>query len=221
MMTRAVRIGVSSRWPSLVFLLLLLLIRNASPFTTEITHGAVASSRNERRSQRCLRRKGMVVMLAAKKSGPKRTLVADNRPARRDYEIVEDLEVGVSLLGTEVKACREGSMNIQDGFAQIRDGECFLKGVHIGPCPNAGAYFQHEAKRERRLLLKKREIRKFAQTMKTKRLTLVPLKAYFNDDNRIKILLGLARGKNTQDKRDDVKDRESKRDIQRAMKNLR
>ena len=170
-----------------------------------------------------LRRRRCGTVLHAKKPGrPKdRTLVADNRPARRNYEIVEDVEVGVSLLGTEVKACRDGSMNIQDGFAQIRDGECWLKGVHIGPCPNAGAFFQHEAKRERRLLLKKREIRKFDQTMRVKKLTLVPLKAYFNRDNRLKILLGLARGKNTQDKRDDVKDREGKRDIERAMRRLR
>ena len=101
------------------------------------------------------------------------------------------------------------------------DGECWLKGVHIGPCPNAGAFFQHEAKRERRLLLKKREIRKFDQTMRVKKLTLVPIKAYFNRDNRLKILLGLARGKNTQDKRDDVKDREGKRDIELTMRRLR
>ena len=168
------------------------------------------------------RRRGHLAMQAGKKNaGAKGKLVAENRPARRNYEILEDIEVGVSLLGTEVKACRAGSMNLQDGFAQIRNGECWLKNVHIGPCPSAGQYFQHEAKRERRLLLHKREIRKFDQTMRTKRLTLVPLKAYFNNENRLKVLLGLARGKNVQDKRESVKEREGKRDLQRAIKNLR
>ena len=105
----------------------------------------------------------------ARKTFPSKT-VAGNKQARRNYEILETLEVGVQLLGTEVKAVRLGAMNLQDGYAQVKDGECWLKNVHIGPHPTTGSYFQHEAKRERRLLLHKKEIRKFEQAVSLKQV---------------------------------------------------
>mmetsp|Transcript_36855 Transcript_36855/g.82577 ORF Transcript_36855/g.82577 Transcript_36855/m.82577 type:complete len:211 (-) Transcript_36855:275-907(-) len=160
-------------------------------------------------------RRGSVVLHAMRKR-----IVAVNKQARRNYDIIEDFEVGVQLLGTEVKAIRSGSMNLQDGYAQVKDGECWLKNVHIGPHQSSGGFFQHEALRERRLLLHKREIRKLAQDTKIKQLTLVPINAYFNEDNRLKIRLGIGKGKNMRDKRDDIKNREAGRELQRAMKRL-
>jgi SsrA-binding protein len=112
-------------------------------------------------------------------------------------------------------------MNIEDGFAQIKDGECWLKNVHIGPHPSTGAFFQHEAKRDRRLLLHKKEILKLSQQVMRDQFTLVPLTAYFNDRNVLKITLGVAKGKDERDKRQDIMKREVGQDLQRAVKNLR
>mmetsp|Transcript_48416 Transcript_48416/g.97415 ORF Transcript_48416/g.97415 Transcript_48416/m.97415 type:complete len:195 (-) Transcript_48416:51-635(-) len=162
-----------------------------------------------------------VIASDAVKGGRQRKLVAVNKQARRSYEIIETVEAGIQLLGTETKAVRTGGLNIQDGYAQVKNGECWMKNVHIGPHPSTGTFFQHEAKRERKLLLHKKEIRKFEEAIKKSQMTLVPLSAYFNEDGRLKVSLGLGKGKNQRDKRFDIEKREVGRELQRAVKNLR
>ena len=112
-------------------------------------------------------------------------------------------------------------MNIEDGYAQFKDGECWLKNVHIGPHPSSGAFFQHEAKRDRRLLLHKKEILKLSQQVMRAQYTLVPLITYFNDRNILKVKIGVAKGKDDRDKRQDIMKREVGRELQRAVKTLK
>ena len=157
-----------------------------------------------------------------KKKKSKGNNITENKLAYRNYEIMETLEAGISLKGTEVKSIRDGKMNIRDGYCKVtKTGQCTLHNVHIGKHSQSGAYFQHEERRIRSLLIHKAEARKFAMRTETPGITLVPLKAYFSDQNKVKFLIGLARGKNVRDKRQDIKDREEKRDIGRMMKNFR
>lgn len=145
-------------------------------------------------------------------------LIADNRMARRNYEILETVEAGVSLVGTEVKSVRNGKVNLRDGFASLEDGEIFLKNVHIAEHGETGQFFNHEPKRARRLLLHKKEIRKFRQKLMEKGLTLVPLRMYFNERSWLKVQLGLAKGKKLYDKRDALRKRDLGRELSRATK---
>lgn len=145
-------------------------------------------------------------------------VIADNRQARYLYHIFETYEAGVQLYGTEVKSIRAGRINLQDGFALIRDGEVWLLNVHISPYNSTGKYFNHEPRRTRKLLLHREEIRKLIGKIEQKGLTLVPLKMYFKG-GWIKVSLGLAQGKKLHDKREDIKRRQDQRDMQRAMKN--
>ncbi|CAB9500482.1 SsrA-binding protein [Seminavis robusta] len=158
-----------------------------------------------------------------KKPKAKSNTICVNRQARRNYEVVETLEAGVSLVGTEVKSIRDGKMNLRDGYVRpTKDGRsCLLYNVHIGKHSMSGAYFQHEERRERRLLVHKNQARKFLQQVDQAGMTIVPLKAYFNDDNKIKIQIALCRGKNVRDKRQDIKNREAKREEQRIIKSFR
>jgi SsrA-binding protein len=158
-----------------------------------------------------------------RKKKPKDNTIAVNRQARRNYEIIETLEAGIALLGTEVKSIRDGKMNLRDGYVRpTKDGRgCTLMNVHIGKHSMSGAYFQHEERRERPLLVHKEEARKLKQKIEQSGMTIVPLKAYFNDDNRVKIQIGLAKGKNVRDKRQDIKDRDAKREERRIIKNFR
>jgi len=164
-----------------------------------------------------------------KKSGKKKKKTSDNticvnRAAQRNYEVINKLEAGVSLKGTEVKSIRDGKMNIRDGFVRpSKNGrECTLFNVHIGKHSMAGEYFQHEERRPRRLLIHKEQARKLLQETEGRPgMTIVPLKAYFNDQNVVKVEIALCRGKNVRDKRQDIKDREAKRDAQRMVKNFR
>jgi SsrA-binding protein len=146
-------------------------------------------------------------------------VVASNRLARRNYEILEDFEAGVSLFGTEVKSCRAGKCVLRDGFCRIEDGECWLYNVNIARHPTA-SYFQHEETRKRRLLLHKREIKKLEAAVMQKGLTVVPLSAYFNEKSFLKISIGLAKGKQLQDKREDLKRRDVARETARTLKNF-
>jgi SsrA-binding protein len=158
-----------------------------------------------------------------KKKKPKDTTVCRNRQARRNYEIVDTLEAGISLLGTEVKASRDGKMNLPDAFVKVsKNGRsCTLMNCHIGKHDMSGAYFQHEERRPRMLLLHKEEARKLLKKTETTGMTIVPLVAYFNDDNKMKLQIGLARGKNLRDKRADLKERDMKRENSRIIKNFR
>lgn len=151
--------------------------------------------------------------------------VVENRKARHDYFIEETLECGIELLGTEVKAIRLGQVSLGEGFVQAEDRPSqrptlTMHNVHVGEYPPAGAARQHAPQRERRLLAHRREIRKLAQRTASKGFTIVPLKLYFVR-GRIKILIGVARGKQKGDKRQSIAEREHRRDMDRAMSRRR
>lgn len=147
----------------------------------------------------------------------KMKLLTDNRQARFRYEILETYEAGIELKGTEVKSIIAGRANLQDAYALIRGGEVWLFNAHISPWQQASQYFNHEPRRDRKLLLHRKEINKLIGKIEQKGLTLVPLKMYINN-NKVKVALGLARGKKLHDKREDVKRREDQRDMRRALK---
>lgn len=142
--------------------------------------------------------------------------IATNRKAYHDYEVVDTLEAGIVLTGTEIKSIREGRVNLRDGFAIIRGGEVWLLNVHIAPYPG-GNRQNHEPRRERKLLLHRREINRLAGRVQEKGWTLVPLRLYLKD-NRAKIELGLVRGKREYDKREAIAKREAEREVQRGVK---
>ena len=144
-----------------------------------------------------------------------RKLVASNRKARYDYSIESTLECGMVLTGTEVKSLRAGRATIVDGFATIRDGEVWLHGVHIAEYEH-GNWTNHEPRRNRKLLLHKQEIQRLIGKTKQSGLTLIPLSLYFKD-GYAKVELALALGRKTRDKRQAIKERESKRDEQQAI----
>lgn len=147
--------------------------------------------------------------------GTNRTLV-ENRRARFNYEILETIEAGIALQGTEVKSIREGKANIQEAYADIRDGEVFLIGSHISPYSH-GNRTNHDPLRDRKLLLTAHEIRKLQGKVAEKGLTLVPMRLYVKG-RLIKLQLGIGRGKKLVDKREDIKRRDQEREIQRTMR---
>jgi len=143
-------------------------------------------------------------------------LIADNRKARHDYHILETYEAGVALLGTEVKAIREGRVNLRDSYARTDGGEVWMINVHISPYSHRG-YADHPETRQRKLLLHRHEIRKLIGRTAEKGLTLVPLQMYFKN-GRVKVLVGLARGKQAHDKRETLRRREVDRETRAAVK---
>ncbi len=146
-------------------------------------------------------------------------LVAENRRARHDYELLERVEAGLVLTGTEVKSLREGRASLARAYAEIRDGEAWLVGAHIASYASAG-YAAHEPDRDRKLLLHRREIDRLAGRVAERGLTLVPTRLYFRD-GRAKVEIALARGKEKRDKRRDIARREAERAIERALKSRR
>ena len=146
-------------------------------------------------------------------------VVASNRRARHDYEILDQVEAGLVLQGSEVKSLREGKAQLKDSFAHIRDGEAFLIGAYIAPY-NFSRGGGHDPERTRKLLLNRREIDRLGARVAEQGLTLIPLDLHFRS-GKVKVNLGLARGKNTIDKRDTLKERDQKREIERAMKKRR
>lgn len=146
-----------------------------------------------------------------------RTYIAKNRKALHDYFIEDRIEAGVELTGTEVKSLRQNSASLRDCYVLIRKGEAWLNGVHIAPYSH-GSIFNVEPERRRRLLLHKREILKLEQQSDRKGYSLIPLSMYFNEDGRVKVEVGLCRGKKSYDKRESIKARDEKREISRAMK---
>ncbi len=143
-------------------------------------------------------------------------IVAVNRKARRDYEILESFEAGMALSGTEVKSLREGKANLKDSYAKILGGEVFLVNAHISPYSH-GNVQNHEPLRDRKLLLHKAEIKRLTGKTEEKGLTLIPLKLYF-ERGRAKVELALARGKREYDKRETIKRRDLQREIERELK---
>ncbi|MBE9166845.1 SsrA-binding protein SmpB [Pleurocapsales cyanobacterium LEGE 06147] len=144
-------------------------------------------------------------------------VIADNRQARYQYEILETYEAGIELTGTEVKSIRAGKANLRDGYVIIRNGEAWLLNVHISPYQASGQYFNHEPRRTRKLLLHRREINKLIGQVEQKGLTLIPLKLYLKR-GWIKVSIGLAKGKKLHDKRETLKRRQDRREMARAMK---
>ena len=153
----------------------------------------------------------------AAKDKPKRKVVAENRRARFDYEISEVVEAGLVLVGTEVKALREGKANIAESYASPEDGDIWLINANI-PEYSAGNRENHDPKRKRKLLLHKREIARLAQAVERKGFTLAPMKLYFNDRGIVKLEIGLGQGKKLHDKRETKKDRDWGRQKQRLLR---
>ena len=139
-----------------------------------------------------------------------------NRVARHDYFILEEIECGIVLTGTEIKSIREGKANIKDSYGVIKNGEVFLLNMFISPYEQ-GNIFNHQETRTRRLLLHKSEIKKLNDQIRLEGNTLIPLKIYFVK-NRAKVLLGVCKGKKNYDKRETIKERDIKRDIEKRMK---
>ena len=143
-------------------------------------------------------------------------LIAENRKARHDYFVMETLEAGIELVGTEVKSIRAGTVNLKYSWVEVENGELFVHGMHISPYEK-GNIFNRDPLRERKLLVHRREIRHLADEKKLKGYTIVPLKLYFKR-GKVKVALGLCKGKRLYDKRADMAARAAKRDIDRALK---
>ena len=152
-------------------------------------------------------------------SDSERRAIATNRRARFEYEILDTWEAGLALLGPEVKALRTGKANLSDAYATVRRGEAFLVNAHISPYEKAGRD-NADPRRERKLLLHRREIARLQGAVAEKGLTLVPLKLYFKN-GRAKVQIGLARGKRKYDKRQTIRRREEEREIQRVVRGRR
>ena len=160
--------------------------------------------------------------MAAKKSKSKKgdsNVVAGNPKARHDFHISETYETGIVLTGSEVKSLRQGRASLREAFAIIRGNEVFLIGMHIPPYAQAG-YMQHDPTRARKLLLHREEIERLVGKTKERGLTLVPLKCYF-DHGLAKVEIGLARGKKLYDKREDMKERDSRMAVDRYLRSRR
>lgn len=155
----------------------------------------------------------------AKKSSPKDKPLAQNKKASHDYHILDTIEAGIVLTGTEIKSIRAARINLKDGFAQIKNGEAWLMNVHIS-LYDQGNQFNHDPLRNRKLLLHRKQINQLAGEISKKGVTLVPLKVYIKN-GFAKVLLGLAQGKHDYDKRESIKKRDQEREIRRTLKNYR
>lgn len=144
--------------------------------------------------------------------------IATNKKAFFDYHIEEKFEAGLELMGSEVKAIRAGRVNLKDGFIKIVRGEAFVFNVHIGRLETTHAHYGHEERRSRKLLLHRRQIDKMLKAVEKEGFTLVPLSLYFNDRNIAKMQVAIVKGKKLYDKREDLKEKSIKRDIERALK---
>ena len=152
-----------------------------------------------------------------KKSDPNNKIAAENRKARFNYEVLDTLEAGLVLTGTEVKSLRGGHANIQESYASLEGGEIWLINSYL-PEYLQGNRYNHEPRRRRKLLLSKREMAKLGQAVERDGMTMVPLKIYFNDRGRAKLLLAIARGKKLHDKRETEKQRDWAREKGRLLK---
>lgn len=155
--------------------------------------------------------------MTQKKNDPNNRTAAENRKARFAYEVVDTVEAGLVLTGTEVKSLRQGQANIQESYASVEDGEIWLINSYL-PEYLQGNRFNHEPRRRRKLLLSKREMARLAQAVEREGMTMVPLKIYFNDRGRAKLLLAIARGKKLHDKRQSEKQRDWDREKGRLLK---
>jgi SsrA-binding protein len=146
--------------------------------------------------------------------------VASNRRARHDYEIVDVIEAGIALVGTEVKSCRAGQVVLKDAYARVEGGELWLFNVHIAPFDGADGFGGHDPERRRKLLVHRHEVEELAARTQQQSLTLVPLSVYFRG-GRVKVELALGRGRRSYDKRHAIADREARREAERAVAQAR
>ncbi|MES4792083.1 MAG: SsrA-binding protein [Chloroflexota bacterium] len=144
------------------------------------------------------------------------TTIVQNRRARHDYEVLSRFEAGIALTGSEVKSARDHKVQLQGAYARVKDGEVWLLGAHIAPYANAG-YATHDPTRDRKLLLHKKEIRRIAQMVEQRGLTLIPLSMYFKR-GKLKVELGVGRGLKRYDKREVVKKRDQQRALEEALR---
>ncbi len=147
--------------------------------------------------------------------------IAQNRKARHEFSIEDTFEAGIALRGTEIKSVRDHKVSLADAYARIEKDEAWLIGLHIAPWGTADVRFNHEPKRMRKLLLHRAEIDELLGKTKAKGLTLIPLEIYINDRGLAKVRLGLARGKQSWDRRREIADRDAKRDMAREMADAR
>lgn len=147
-------------------------------------------------------------------------LAVKNKKARFEFEWLEDFNAGIVLTGTEMKSIRNGKASIVESFCVIRDGELFIRNMYIAEYEN-GSYYNHNPKRDRKLLLQRTEIRKLEKKLKDDGLTVIASKLYINEKNLAKLRIHLARGKKLHDKRQDLKNKDTKREMDRAMKRFK
>ena len=155
--------------------------------------------------------------MSKKESKAGEKLIASNRKAGFNYFLMEKFEAGLVLLGTEVKSCREGGASLSDSYCTMNHGELWLVNAHIGPYGHAGPMMNHAPRRERKLLLHKRQIGKLDSQLREKGLTIVPVRMYFKE-GRAKLEIALAKGKKSYDKRDTIRKRDNDRDMARALR---
>ncbi|MEC9002507.1 MAG: SsrA-binding protein SmpB [Planctomycetota bacterium] len=152
-----------------------------------------------------------------KSDAPGQRVISQNRKAKHRFSVLESLECGIALVGSEVKSLRNGQLSLDESYGQVRGKELWLVGADIPQYAQA-AHWNHDPKRDRKLLLQRRELTKFAGQAREKGLTLVPLKMYFNQRGIAKLLMGLCRGRKMHDKREALKKADTQRQIQRAMR---
>lgn len=154
----------------------------------------------------------------AAKEGAGRKVIADNRRARFEYHLEDDIEAGLQLTGTEVKSLRQGQANIAESYASVENGGIFLINANIPEYQQAGPFYQHEPKRPRRLLLHRREIARLAQAVEREGMTIIPTQLYFNPRGIAKLRLSIAKGKKLHDKRETSKKRDWNREKARILR---
>ncbi len=146
--------------------------------------------------------------------------IAQNKKAFHDYEILDKLEAGIALVGSEVKSIRAGRVSLKDSFVEVHDGEAFLLRCHVSPYEQAGV-FNHEPERKRKLLLHSREIHRLDQKVKERGFSIVPLQLFFNDKGRIKVEIALVRGRREYEKKQKLKERDIRREMDREVQRFR
>ncbi|WP_153555985.1 SsrA-binding protein SmpB [Roseimaritima sediminicola] len=164
--------------------------------------------------------KGKKGKKGGKAQPPVMTMVSENRKARHRYEVLDTLECGMMLMGSEVKAMREGKLSLDEAYIRFQNNELWLIGADISHYANAGMW-NHDPRRPRKLLVHQRELDAFGMKAKQRGLTLIPLRVYFNNRGIAKCVMGLVKGKQLHDKRQTLKDRDTQRGLQRAMRGRR
>lgn len=156
--------------------------------------------------------------LIQKMNNKKSDIVIDNRKAKFEYFLVDEYTAGIALIGCEIKSIRNRDVNMSDSYCTFINNELYIKNLHISPYKNSGfSYSDYDPKRDRKLLLKKNELRKLQQSVKIKGYTIVPVNMFINDKNKVKLTIALAKGKHTYDKSQSIKERDLDRDMKKYL----